>query len=106
MALKVLQILTEEGILDQVAEKGSYLRSRIADLQAAHPVITAVRGMGLLVGIELSTAGAPIVTECMKKGFLINCIQDKVLRLAPPLIIEKDQIDAFVDCLDQVLPTA
>jgi acetylornithine/succinyldiaminopimelate/putrescine aminotransferase len=56
------------------------------------------------VGIELSVDGAPIVTECMRNGFLINCIQDKVLRLAPPLIIEKQQIDALVACLDRVLP--
>jgi len=104
VALKVLQILTEEGVLDQVAEKGDYLRSRIAELQTAHSVIKAVRGMGLLVGIELSIDGAPIVTECMRNGFLINCIQDKVLRLAPPLIIEKEQIDALISCLDRVLP--
>jgi acetylornithine aminotransferase len=104
VALKVLQILTEEGVLDQVAEKGDYLRSRIAELQKGHPVIKTVRGMGLLVGIELSVDGAPIVAECMQNGFLINCIQDKVLRLAPPLIIEKEQIDALVSCLDRVLP--
>jgi len=104
VALKVLQILTEEGVLDHVEEKGRYLRHYINELRSAHPVIKAVRGMGLLVGIELSIDGAPIVTECMHNGFLINCIQDKVLRLAPPLIIEKEQIDALVACLDQVLP--
>lgn len=104
VALKVLQILIGEGVLDQVAEKGNYLRSRIADLQTTHPVIKAVRGMGLLVGIELTVDGAPIVSECMRHGFLINCIQDRVLRLAPPLIIAKEQIDALVSCLDRVLP--
>ena len=90
--------------MEQVAEKGDYLRSRIADMQTTHPVIRAVRGMGLLVGIELTIDGAPIVSECMQNGFLINCIQDKVLRLAPPLIIEKEQIDALVSCLDRILP--
>ncbi len=47
--------------------------------------------------------GAPVVAACMEKGFLINCIQDTVLRFVPPLIIGKADIDALVDCLDDVL---
>jgi acetylornithine/N-succinyldiaminopimelate aminotransferase len=104
VALKTLRILTEDGILDQVAAKGDYLCQRLLELKETHPVIHDVRGKGLLIGVELSIEGASIVTRCMEKGFLINCIQDKVLRLAPPLIIEKEQIDAFIECLAQVLP--
>ena len=106
VALEVLRILEEEGIVAQVAKKGAYLRDKITSLQSSHPGIVQVRGLGLLVGVELSIPGAPIVMQCMEKGFLINCIQDRVLRLAPPLIIEKDHIDAFVACLDDVLTAA
>ena len=106
VALEVLKIIEEEGIVAQVAEKGAYLRDKIKALQQTHPGIVQVRGLGLLVGVELSIPGNAIVMQCMEKGFLINCIQDKVLRLAPPLIIEKDHIDAFVACLDDVLTAA
>ncbi len=106
VALEVFKVLTETGILEKVGPKGDYLVNRLRALQQKYPVITEVRGLGLLVGVELSVPGGPIVSACMEKGFLINCIQDKVLRLAPPLIIETEQIDALVECLDGVLPAA
>jgi acetylornithine aminotransferase len=67
-------------------------------------VIESVRGQGLLVGVQLSEPGAPIVAACMERGYLINCIQDTVLRLAPPLIIRRSEIDGLIECLDDVLP--
>ncbi len=106
VALEVFKVLTETGILEKVGPKGDYLVNRLRALQQKYPVITEVRGLGLLVGVELSVPGGPIVSACMEKGFLINCIQDKVLRLAPPLIIETEQIDALVACLDGILPAA
>ncbi|MDA8138723.1 MAG: aspartate aminotransferase family protein, partial [Desulfobacteraceae bacterium] len=56
VALKTLKILTEEGILDQVEEKGSYLRQQLEKLKSKHPIIQEVRGLGLLVGARLNTA--------------------------------------------------
>lgn len=103
VALEVLKVLTETGVLEEVAAKGDYLMNQLRGLQQKHPIITGVRGLGLLVGAELSVSGGPIVNICREKGFLINCIQDKVLRLAPPLIVEKEQIDTLVECLDGIL---
>ena len=48
---------------------------------------------------------AESVKACMEKGFLINCIQDSILRLVPPLIVSRDEIDALVNCLDDVFKT-
>ena len=62
-----------------------------------------MRGFGLLIGVELKIEGDVVVKACQEKGFLINCIQDSILRLAPPLIIQKTDIDVFVNCLDEVL---
>jgi acetylornithine/succinyldiaminopimelate/putrescine aminotransferase len=62
--------------------------------------------MGLLLGMKLSIEGATIVAQCMQKGFLINCIQDKILRFVPPLIIKQAEIDSLIDCLDEVLAHA
>ncbi|MCP4371648.1 MAG: aminotransferase class III-fold pyridoxal phosphate-dependent enzyme, partial [Deltaproteobacteria bacterium] len=72
-------------------------------LKERHEVIEDVRGIGLLLGMKLKIDGGGIVKECMEKGFLINCIQDKILRFVPPLIIENDDIDALIKCLDNIL---
>ncbi len=103
VALKVLQILDEEGIVDRSAEMGDYLTARLAGLKEKHSAIEAVRGKGLMVGVQLAGPGADVVTACMERGYLINCIQDKVLRLAPPLVISREEIDGLIRCLDEVL---
>ncbi len=103
VALAVLQTLEQDDILDQVNATGAYLLDRLAELQKRHTIIEAVRGKGLLIGVQLSKPGAPIVAACMQKGFLVNCVQDNVLRLAPPLIIRRQEIDGLMDCLDEVI---
>jgi acetylornithine aminotransferase len=103
VALKGLKVLTEEGILDQVEEKGRYLRQQLEVLKAKHTVIQEIRGLGLLVGARLNTLGAPIVKECMARGYLINCVQENILRFVPPLIISKVEIDGLIQCLDEVM---
>ena len=65
-------------------------------------MIEDIRGLGLLVGLKLSTPGAPIVAECMRRGFLINCTQENILRFIPPLIITNQEIDALIACLDDI----
>jgi acetylornithine aminotransferase len=103
VALRVLQLIEEENLLERVSKMGDYLCGQLARLKQHHPVIMSVRGRGLLVGVTLSRPGAPVVSACMQRGYLINCIQENVLRLAPPLIIRRDQIDGLVQCLDAVL---
>ena len=66
-------------------------------------MIVDVRGKGLMIGMELDIAGAPLVDACRERGFLVNCIQENILRFAPPLIIETAAVDALVDCLDDLL---
>jgi acetylornithine aminotransferase len=99
---EVLQVLLEEGVLEQGLEVGGYFKKKLQQLKEKHDVIQDVRGKGLLLGMKLSVAGAPIVGACMQKGYLINCIQDNVLRFVPPLIISKSQIDELIDCLDDI----
>ncbi|AOY59090.1 acetylornithine transaminase [Desulfococcus multivorans] len=102
-AIETLSILTEEGVIEKAVETGDHFLSRLRDLRDRHPVIVDVRGKGLMIGMELSVPGAPLVTACLKRGFLVNCIQENILRFAPPLIIEKAAVDALVDCLDELL---
>lgn len=102
-ALATLRILTGEGIIEKAAETGAYFRARLAALKSRHPAILDVRGEGLMIGLVLDMPGAPLVDACRERGFLINCIQETILRFAPPLIIETAEVDALIDCLDDVL---
>jgi acetylornithine/N-succinyldiaminopimelate aminotransferase len=104
VALKVLQTLVGEDLINNAARMGDYLVQRLRFLMEKHKTVQAIRGKGLLVGVQLSEPGAPFVAACREKGFLINCIQDNILRLAPPLVVGRSEIDGLIQCLDDVLP--
>jgi acetylornithine aminotransferase len=102
-ALEVVQTLSREHIIDHCLEIGNYFKSRLLWLKDRHDSVEDVRGMGLLLGMKINGEGASIVNACMEQGFLINCVQENILRFIPPLIIKKEDIDALVDCLDGIL---
>ena len=81
----------------------AYLVERLRNLQKKHSVIREIRGMGLMIGVELAVDGTPVVDGCRRRGVLINCTVGKVLRLVPPLTVTEREVDEFVSCLDQVL---
>jgi acetylornithine/N-succinyldiaminopimelate aminotransferase len=105
-ALEVCKILVEDHIIENGRAAGVYFKEKLHELKARHAVIEDVRGMGLLLGMQLKIDGKPLVTQCMENGFLINCIQEKILRFIPPLIISTEEIDQLVECLDQILTQA
>ena len=109
-ALEVVKIISQKGFLAEVNEKGEYFRKKLLELKGKHERILDIRGKGLLIGMEIDTGidtgidkGAGFFVEnCFKKGFIINGIQDKILRFAPPLIIEKIEIDRLCAVLDSL----
>ncbi|MDJ0721695.1 MAG: acetylornithine transaminase [Desulfobacterales bacterium] len=102
-ALAVVQTIEQEGLVARAAETGAYFIGQLEALCERHAAAEAVRGQGLLLGLELNREGAPIVDRCLERGFVINCIQGNVLRFAPPLIIGAHEIDALIECLDAIL---
>ena len=102
-SLEVVKVLSEERIIEHCQKVGNYFKERLLWLKKRHESIEDVRGLGLLLGMKLKIEGAPVVKACMERGFLINCIQENILRFIPPLIIEKDEIDSLVTCLDERL---
>lgn len=102
-SLEVFKVLEEENIVDRCSKIGAYFKERLLWLKSRHESVADVRGLGLLLGMKLKTKGEPVVNTCMEKGFLINCIQENILRFIPPLIIAKEQIDALMACLDEIL---
>jgi len=102
-ALCVLKTLDQENIIGHCAEVGQYFKERLLELKNRHDSVVDVRGLGLLLGMELNTDGLPLVQACMEKGFVINCVQGNTLRFIPPLIVQKAEIDQLIHCLDEIL---
>ena len=99
----VLDVMYDEDLLANSKEMGQYLKDELDKIKENHDIIKEVRGCGLMVGIELTKPGAEYVDKLREKGFLINCTAGNVLRLLPPLIINKEEIDEFVKALDETL---
>ena len=98
-----INVILDEDLLTQSKEKGDYFQSQLEVLKEKYDLIKEVRGSGLMLGMELEISCAEIVDEMRKKGVLINCTAEKVLRFVPPLVIEEDQIDGVIHALDDVL---
>jgi acetylornithine/N-succinyldiaminopimelate aminotransferase len=101
-ALAVLRTIAADGLLDHVKRQGERLRGGVEAL--GHPLVSGVRGSGLLLGITLTAPAAPAVVAALRDaGFLLNAAQPDVVRLAPPLIITSAQIDALLAALPAAL---
>jgi acetylornithine/N-succinyldiaminopimelate aminotransferase len=101
-ALAALEILAQPDFLEEVTAKGEYFKNGLRQLQARYNFIKEVRGLGLIIGVEIDGDGVPLVEACRKKGALINCTQGNVLRFLPPLIISREEIDRMLSILDEV----
>lgn len=101
----VLATVGNADFLKHVEEMGEYMKTRLLDIQKKFPaLVKEVRGMGLILGMELTKPGRDIVNACLEKGSIINCTAGNVLRFVPPLIVEKEHIDEVCDILESVLP--
>jgi len=101
-ALEVCRTLVQGNVINQGREAGAYFREKLLWLKERHYVIVELRGLGLLLGLKLAIKGESLVNQCLQRGFLINCIQENILRFIPPLIVKKEEIDALIDCLDEL----
>jgi acetylornithine aminotransferase len=102
-ALEVCKTLLEGNVIEQGRKRAEYFREKLLQLKKRHAAIVDVRGLGLLLGIKLNFNAEAMVSRCMQQGFFINCIQENILRFVPPLIVKEKEIDALVDCLDELL---
>lgn len=101
-ACAVQDIIKEENILDNVKENGNYFMECLKKLQQKHSVIKDVRGEGLLIGLEINYPAAELVQELLNHHIVTVPAGTSVVRLLPPLIIKKDEIDLVVEALDQI----
>ncbi|MCI0516828.1 MAG: ornithine--oxo-acid transaminase [Woeseiaceae bacterium] len=104
IGLESLNVLVEEKLAEASAEQGKYLLERLQALRS--PLIADVRGRGLFIGIEIDPAQARarrVCEELMRRGLLSKETHETVVRLAPPLVIDRSQIDWAVAQIDEVL---
>ncbi len=103
VALATLTTVLEEKVPERAARTGRYLAERLRALPGGRGVVREVRGRGLLIGMELSRPAAPLVDACREQGLLVLTAGERVLRLAPPLIVEERDCDRALEILDGVL---
>lgn len=101
--LAVLEAIDQENLLQNARKQGTYLLEELKKLQPKCPKIREVRGVGLMIGIELNEPGAAIVKEAARRGLLINCTQEKILRLYPAMTVTKTQCAQALQILEQVI---
>jgi len=102
-ACAAIDILIEEKLVERAATLGAYFKEKLVDLQVKHKVVREVRGLGLMLGMELRFDVLQIILQAMDKGVLILDAGRNVLRFLPPLVIEKEQIDKVMAILDTIL---
>ena len=111
--IAMIETIEQDGLLEQCESRSQRFAQHLKSLQDKCPHIKEIRQAGMMIGIELSCEGAPIVAKCLEQGLLINCTQGNVLRLLPALNIELDQIDQAMEILvptvaeiaDQLVPS-
>jgi predicted acetylornithine/succinylornithine family transaminase len=104
LALEFFDVLDE--LLPNISQMGSYFRMQLTEMMKRYSFIKEVRGVGLMIGVELEFPGKQIVLDAMEAGILINCTHEYVLRALPPYIITEQDIDRAVRVLDKVLKKA
>lgn len=102
--LAVLKTILDDDLLSNADTMGSYFRGELAKLSEKHSIIGEIRGLGLMIGIQLAQDKAiELKNRLFEKGFLVGSVGTSIIRMLPPLIITKDDIDAFIKVLDEEL---
>jgi len=98
VALTVLDTIESENLIENANNMGKYLLKELAFMKE-YPKVKDIRGIGLMVGIEFEDLCSDFVKNCFDNNLLINCTRDKVIRLVPPLIVTKKEIDEAISIM-------
>ena len=101
-ALETLQIMKETGFMEEVRSKSAILLEQLQFAFQVHPKISAVRGLGMMIGIETSASLSKIVEAARQKGLIILTAGENVIRLLPPLTINREEIQQGIAILKEV----
>lgn len=102
-ALTVIETLRSEALIERAEMLGARLKSQLEDLLLGLPGLVEIRGLGLMVGVELDRACGTLTTEALDQGLLINVTADKTIRLLPPLVLLESEADLLCDRLARLI---
>jgi acetylornithine/N-succinyldiaminopimelate aminotransferase len=106
VALASLRVIKKERLVERSRELGNYFMERVRDAKnglASSPQVKEIRGKGLMIGLELTKPCSDIVQKALDRRILINCTADKVIRLVPPLVIRKEELDTVISVLAEII---
>lgn len=103
VAKATLQTILEGGLVEAAAKLSDVFFAKLKRLKKSCPAILEVRGLGLMIAVDLDREARPVVLKCLEKGLLINAVQEKTLRILPPLTVKKGEINQAVAILAEVL---
>ncbi|KAF1085171.1 Acetylornithine aminotransferase [Sporotomaculum syntrophicum] len=101
--IAAMQTVLNGGLMENCNQVGAYFKEKLQELAGKYSFIKEVRGLGLMLGLELAVPGAGFVDACRERGLLINCANNTVLRFVPPLTITTGDVDRAMGILDEVL---
>ena len=101
--LAAMDQLINQGVVENAARVGEYFMGKLVEMSSRYSFVREVRGMGLILGLELAVDGRQIVSRCQDNGLLINCVNNSVLRFLPPLIITEGDVDQATGILERIL---
>ncbi len=102
-ALAAVRTLADPGVLEHAGAMGATLHAHLHRLASRHPIVREVRGRGLMGGLLLDRPGGDVVRRCLEGGLLVNCTADRVVRITPPIVITRDELDEGIAVLDRAL---
>ena len=103
-AVATLKTVLSSGLVEHAAAMGAYLIGQLQSLQSKYPgLVKELRGAGLMIGLELTQPGAPVLAKCHELGLLANVTAGTVLRLLPPYVITRNDVDKAVSIIDEAL---
>jgi LysW-gamma-L-lysine/LysW-L-ornithine aminotransferase len=98
-----IDALLEEDLAGKAAVNGKYFKDKLEEVAAKHKIVKEVRGLGLMLGMELRYDVYGVIAKTLAKGVLVIDAGRTVVRILPPLVITKQQIDKAVQALDEAL---
>jgi acetylornithine aminotransferase/acetylornithine/N-succinyldiaminopimelate aminotransferase len=108
VAIAVIDTIKQTNLLDHIQTTGGYFHDQLTKLASRHDCIVDVRGIGLMLGVELNSAdlAKQITSDLMARRIIINRTSETVLRFLPPFILERTHVDTAIQALDQTLTAA
>ena len=103
-ALETIALL-EEGLMENGAQVGGYLLERLGSVQSKYSIVADVRGLGLMIGVEFQTSeqAAAVAEICFRHGLIVLECGDKAIRLSPPLVVTREEVDAALDIFEAAI---